>query len=132
MAMAGDSPSPQVLIVEDDLDIRDALSQILEEEGYAVATAANGQEALDVLRTGPPPRIILLDLMMPVMNGWQFRAEQRNDPSLSRIPVIVISADNNVADKARAIGVHECFRKPIEISGLLATLARYVPTEPAR
>jgi CheY-like chemotaxis protein len=128
---AAGSPAPQVLIVEDDLDIRDALSQILEEEGYAVATAGNGLEALDLLRQGPPPRIILLDLMMPVMNGWQFRAEQRSDPALSAIPVVVISADNNVQEKARSIGVKDCFRKPIEISGLLATLARYIPTEPA-
>jgi CheY-like chemotaxis protein len=117
-----------VLIVEDDLDIRDALSQILEEEGYSVDTAANGQEALDRLRSGPPPRIILLDLMMPVMNGWQFRAAQQQDPDLAGIPVVVISADNNVRDKAIAIGVQECFRKPIEIAGLLATIARYCPT----
>jgi CheY-like chemotaxis protein len=129
--IAAGSLAPHVLIVEDDLDIRDALSQILEEEGYLVATAANGLEALSLLRSGPRPRIILLDLMMPVMNGWQFRAEQRSDPALAEIPVVVISADNNVQEKARSIGVVDCFRKPIEIAGLLATLARYVATEPA-
>jgi CheY-like chemotaxis protein len=125
VAIASGTPVPQVLIVEDDLDIRDALGQILEEEGYAVATAANGQEALDRLRAGPPPRLILLDLMMPVMNGWQFRAEQRQDPTLAGIPVVVISADTNIRDKAIQLGVNEFFRKPIEISGLLQTLERY-------
>ncbi len=124
MTAAG-SPAPQVLIVEDDLDIRDALAQILEEEGYSVQTAANGREALDQLRSGPPPRLILLDLMMPVMNGWQFRAEQRRDPALAAIPVVVISADTNVGDKAKAIGIAEFFRKPIEISGLLQTMEKY-------
>ncbi len=131
IAAGSPTPEPHVLIVEDDLDIRDALSQILEEEGYHVATASNGLEALEQLRKGPRPLIILLDLMMPVMNGWQFRAEQRADPALADIPVVVISADNNVQEKARAIGVNDCFRKPIEISGLLATLARYAPTAPA-
>jgi CheY-like chemotaxis protein len=123
--VASGSPAPQVLIVEDDIDIRDALSQILEEEGYTVATAANGQEALDVLRSGPPPRLILLDLMMPVMNGWQFRAEQRSDPALASIPVVVISADTHIGDKAGQIGVQEFFRKPIEIAGLLSTMQKY-------
>jgi CheY-like chemotaxis protein len=119
------SPVPHVLIVEDDLDIRDALAQILEEEGYAVVTAANGREALDALRSGPPPRLILLDLMMPVMNGWQFRAEQRRDPAIADIPVVIISADTHVGDKAQAIGIAEYFRKPIEISGLLQTMEKY-------
>jgi CheY-like chemotaxis protein len=120
---------PQVLIIEDDLDIRDALGQILEEEGYSVATAANGREALQRLRSGPPPRLILLDLMMPVMNGWQFRAEQKQDPALAEIPVVVISADTNIRDKASQLGVNEYFRKPIEISGLLQTLERYCTTQ---
>jgi CheY-like chemotaxis protein len=124
--VAAGSPVPHVLIVEDDLDIRDALSQILEEEGYTVVTAANGREALDMLRNGcPPPRLILLDLMMPVMNGWQFRAEQNADPSLRDIPVVIISADTHIRDKAYQLGLREFFRKPIEISNLLQTLERY-------
>jgi CheY-like chemotaxis protein len=123
--VASGSPAPQVLIVEDDIDIRDALSQILEEEGFTVSTAANGQEALDLLRSGPPPRLILLDLMMPVMNGWQFRAAQKQDPALAEIPVVVISADTHIRDKAMQIGVEEYFRKPIEISGLLSTMHKY-------
>jgi len=128
--IAACAPEPQVLIVEDDVDIREALSQILEEEGYVVSTAANGQEALARLRTGPPPRVILLDLMMPVMDGWQFRAAQRQDPQLAQIPVVIISADSNVRDKASSIGAHGFFRKPIEIAGLLATVERCCLTEP--
>ena len=81
-----------ILIVEDDFDIREALTQILEEEGYAVREAANGREALDVAAR-ELPSLILLDLMMPVMNGWQFRAEQIKDPRLAPVPVLVISAD---------------------------------------
>jgi CheY-like chemotaxis protein len=123
--VASGSPAPEVLIVEDDIDIRDALSQILEEEGYSVSTAANGQEALDLLRSGPPPRLILLDLMMPVMNGWQFRAAQREDPALAAIPVVVISADTHISEKASQIGIAEYFRKPIEIAGLLNTMEKY-------
>jgi CheY-like chemotaxis protein len=126
-ASASGPTAKQVLIVEDDLDIRDALGQILEDEGYAVTTAANGLEALERLRAGPPPMLILLDLMMPIMNGWQFRAEQQQDPTLATIPVVVISADTNIGDKANQLGVSDFFRKPIEISGLLQTLARYCP-----
>jgi len=81
-----------ILIVEDDLDIREALAEALGFEGYDVFLAENGQEALDVLREGPLPHVILLDLLMPVMSGWQFRQEQLADPALADIPVIVVSA----------------------------------------
>src|SRR5690349_1848715 len=81
-----------VLVVEDSTDARQMLASLLEVEGFAVRTAANGREALDQLRAGPPPCLILLDLMMPVMDGYQFRAEQRQDPGLSPIPVVVVSA----------------------------------------
>lgn len=81
-----------ILIVEDDLDIREALAEALGFEGYDVFLAENGREALDVLREGPLPHVILLDLLMPVMSGWQFRQEQLADPALAGIPVIVVSA----------------------------------------
>src|SRR5947207_15447872 len=86
-------PRDYILIVEDDFDIREALTQILEDEGFQVRCASNGREALEVATSGPAPRLILLDLMMPVMNGWQFRAEQLKDPRLAEVPVLVISAD---------------------------------------
>ncbi len=108
-----------ILIVEDDFDIREALTQILEEEGYVVRGAANGREALDVANEGPAPKLILLDLMMPVMNGWQFRAEQLKDPKLASVPVLVISADPQVQPKAASLGVAGLLKKPIALDDLL-------------
>lgn len=114
-----------VLIVEDDNDIREALTQILEYEGYAVNTVANGQEALDFLRKSEPPGLILLDLMMPVMDGWQFRAEQQKDAVLSQIPVVIVSADGRVYQKANAIGAAGYLKKPVELETLLDIVARH-------
>jgi CheY-like chemotaxis protein len=108
-----------ILIVEDDFDIREALTQILEEEGYVVRGAANGREALDVANEGAAPKLILLDLMMPVMNGWQFRAEQLKDPKLASVPVLVISADPQVHPKAASLGVAGVLKKPIALDDLL-------------
>jgi CheY-like chemotaxis protein len=117
--------SHNILIVEDDAAIRDALKEILEDEGYRVSGAANGQEAIDLLRGHSRPCVILLDLMMPVMNGWQFRAAQRQDPALAPIPTVVISADGNVAEKAAAIEAADFLTKPIQLNRLLETIERY-------
>jgi CheY-like chemotaxis protein len=114
-----------VLVVEDDLDVRDALVQILEYEGYTVTAAANGREAMDHLRSNGRPRVILLDLMMPVMDGWQFRVEQARDPGLAEIPVIVISAGADIERKASSMGAAGYFRKPIEVDALLDAVGRY-------
>src|SRR3982074_3818832 len=94
------SPNKNILVVEDDPDIRAALTQILSDDGYAVATAANGQEAIDHLRRTSPPALILLDLMMPVMDGWQFRSHQKQDPALKSIPVVIVTADGSAQNKA--------------------------------
>jgi len=107
-----------VLIVEDDSDIREALTQILEEEGYPVDSAPNGKVGLDRLHERPPC-LILLDLMMPVMNGWQFREGQRKDPSISDIPVVVISADGGARREAEAMGAHGFMQKPVGLNELL-------------
>jgi CheY-like chemotaxis protein len=115
-----------VLIVEDDFDIREVLADVLEEEGYSVAEAANGYEALELLRrTESRPRLILLDLMMPVMSGWQFVAEQRQDGELSGIPVVIVSADGNLQQKAASLGANGYIRKPIEIEHLLDQVHLY-------
>jgi len=116
-----------ILVVEDDFDIREALIQILEEEGYAVRGAANGQEALDVAAAEPVPKLILLDLMMPVMNGWQFRAEQMKDPRLAPVPVLLISADPQVQPKAEKLGVAALLKKPISLDELLAAVKSHLP-----
>jgi CheY-like chemotaxis protein len=82
-----------ILIIDDDASIRELLVEVLEEEGYPVQSASNGEEALSILRTLPKlPKLILLDLMMPVMDGWAFRQEQLQDPLLIGIPVVVLSA----------------------------------------
>ena len=115
----------RILLIEDDADLRDALSQILRDEGYEVVGAAHGREALDTLRAGQRVDVILLDLTMPVMNGWQFRAEQREDPLLSRIPVIVISAGNDLPAQMPLLGLDEYVHKPIRLEILLDSLARH-------
>jgi len=114
-----------VLVVEDDPDIRETIAQILEEEGYALLVAENGQEALRRLEEGPRPRLILLDLMMPIMDGWEFREQQRRDPRYADIPVIIVSADGNVRQKATQLGADGHIRKPVGIDELLAVVQRY-------
>ena len=115
----------RVLIVEDDTDLRETLSQILTDEGYRVWSVEHGKAALDCLRDGSKPCLILLDLTMPVMNGWQFRAEQREDPDLAEIPVVVISAGANLAAQVVPLGIQDYIRKPIQLGQLLATVGRY-------
>ena len=116
----------RILIVDDDRDLREALSEILRDEGYDVAGAADGGEALDRLRRDfHRPALILLDLTMPVMNGWQFREEQRRDPDLSAIPVVVLSAGDHLPEQMGPLGIQEYVRKPIELDHLLAAIERY-------
>jgi CheY-like chemotaxis protein len=116
----------RVLIVEDDGDLREVLSQVLQEEGYSVEEAMHGLQALDRLRDGSGlPCVILLDLTMPIMNGWQFRSEQTQDPELRGIPVVVLSAGANLADEVSALGVQEYIRKPVQLGQLLKTVERY-------
>jgi CheY-like chemotaxis protein len=114
-----------ILLVEDDFDVRDMMTFFLESEGYRVAAAANGQEAIDYLKRGQVPRLILLDLMMPVMNGWEFRQQQQQDPRLSQIPVVVISADSNVREKANSLGASNYLAKPIEFDMLLEVIKSF-------
>ncbi|HEX3902296.1 MAG TPA: response regulator [Polyangia bacterium] len=115
-----------VLVVDDDASIRESLADLLGDEGYRVKTATNGAEALGLLR--PPaelrPCVILLDLMMPIMNGHQFYAEQQRDPALASIPIVVISADSNVAEKAPAFG-GEYLSKPVRLETVLGVLDRH-------
>jgi CheY-like chemotaxis protein len=106
-----------VLIVEDDEDLRDMMAQMLTIEGYDAATVANGREALDYLHTSENPHVILLDLMMPVMDGWEFRRQQQADPTLAPVPVIVLSA----LDPARTASVDAAafLKKPLDFDRLL-------------
>jgi len=120
--MTTPSSEHTVLIVEDDASLRETLSMIIEEEGYRTALAANGREALNHLRDAPPPCLILLDLMMPVMTGWEFRTEQRRDPAWAEIPVVLMSA---AANKLNALDATAYFPKPLDLEALLRTIARY-------
>jgi CheY-like chemotaxis protein len=106
-----------VLIVEDDEDLRDMMAQMLTIEGFAATAVANGREALDHLRRAIKPHVILLDLMMPVMDGWEFRRRQQADPELAPVPVIVLSA----LDRTRAAPVDAIafLKKPLDFDRLL-------------
>jgi CheY-like chemotaxis protein len=115
-----------ILIVDDDISIRNMLRLFLSHNGYAVAEASNGAEALDMLRqTSRLPHLILLDLMMPVMNGVEFRDAQRQDGSLAHIPVALISAAENLQEKAPQLDADAYIPKPIDFPELLATVGRY-------
>jgi CheY-like chemotaxis protein len=123
--MAEGRPAGVVLVVDDDPDIRDMIGQALELEGWTVLGAANGEEALRLARDGPRPDVILLDIMMPVMNGWEFVDEQRQDASLAAIPVVFISGDERIKHKATKAGVAGFLKKPMDLMTLLETVQRH-------
>ena len=102
----------KVMVVEDDLTIRDILSEVLILEGYKVVTASNGQEALDLLQKIEKPGLIFLDLMMPIMNGQMFLEILKKDQALASIPVIVTSADPDIF---YIEGAHSILRKPFNL-----------------
>jgi CheY-like chemotaxis protein len=109
-----------VLVVEDDAIVRGAMQLVLEWEGYRVACAADGREALDYLEESGPPSLILLDLMMPVVDGWQFRREQQSNPAVADVPVVIVSA-LDASDAPPAAG-H--VRKPFQPEELLEVVRR--------
>lgn len=117
-----------ILIVEDSPDLHELLSELFETEGYAISHAYDGRQALERLRAlgdQELPSLILLDIMMPVMDGIEFRAEQRRDPRLRDIPVVVMTADSSVNAREAGLGVADFFRKPItDVGRLLASVER--------
>ena len=113
-----------IMIVEDAADERDAARLVLEIEGYDVVALASGEEALEYMRRGgDPPQMILLDLMMHGINGWDFRRAQLADPCLAAVPVVVCSGDNRLDEKAEALGVVDRLPKPIDQKALLELAA---------
>jgi CheY-like chemotaxis protein len=113
-----------LLIVDDDDDLRATLAEILGAQGHAVQHFADAREALSALHGGLKPSLILLDLMMPLMNGWEFRAEQRKDPVLNAIPVLVITA-RTAGDLGReTLGDVEILKKPFTIFELNNAMER--------
>jgi CheY-like chemotaxis protein len=113
-----------ILIVEDDHDVAQSVAEVLEASGYGTGIAANGREALDYLQQHEHPDLILLDMMMPVMDGWQFREEQRKLPVVGSIPVVIVTADGNARGKAAAIQAAGLVAKPVTIDGLLNEVER--------
>ena len=120
--------SEAILIVDDDNDVRCALAEMLEEEGFAVEGAPNGRAALARLRSGTVhPAVILLDLMMPGMDGWDFRSEQMRDPQLAQVPVVIVSAAGFSRESIRTQFRPAAYvEKPIERSELLEVIRALV------
>ena len=118
------NPRRRILVVEDDQEILGTLAGLLEEEGYDVQSVSDGRDALERLRAGPPPELIILDLMMPGMDGWEFRTIQRADPELRSIPVLAISADTSA--KAAAIDATSFLRKPFRFTDLLDSVQKII------
>jgi CheY-like chemotaxis protein len=112
------------VVVDDDDDIRESLGEVLTEAGYIVALAANGREALAELERAPTCAL-LLDLMMPVMDGWELMSLLRHEKRHQKLPVVVVSADANLREKAIALSADAWLRKPINIVDLLDILDRY-------
>lgn len=118
-------PGKKIFLIEDDQDIRTSIVEILEDEGYQTDWAANGEDALAKLRSNAEqPALILLDLRLPVKDGFQFRQEQMGDERLSDIPVIVISADGRLQEKTGHMRVADLLKKPIDIEELVSTVKR--------
>lgn len=125
MKMCSSTQQRVLYVVDDDVAIRETRADLLRDEGYTVITAANGQEALDQLRHGSgPPCLIILDLMMPIMSGDEFYREKQLDPQLAEIPVVVISADGNLARKASSLG-GQYLAKPVRLDVVIDTVERH-------
>jgi CheY-like chemotaxis protein len=111
----------RILIADDDPDVRESLRLLLELQGHSVEEARNGQEALVRLNGyTPPPCVIVLDLMMPIMDGWQFRRAQLQDPRVAGVPVVVISAVPAHLQRTNELAAHRVFAKPFDYDALLA------------
>ena len=117
-----------ILLVDDDPGLQRVMTRFLTLEGFAPVIAANGQEALDYLRGGGQPKVILLDLRMPVMDGWAFRKLQQSDPGLARIPVVVMSGAD--AERVPELQAAASFSKPVSFSDLITTVRRLCGASP--
>jgi len=116
---------PHVLIVDDDANTREGLCTLLQIHGYSAVVAANGADGLRKLREGLRPCLILLDLVMPEKNGFQFRVEQIVDPVLANIPVVIYSGDADAEARGAVLGGVACLAKPVDVAKLLHVVKVY-------
>ena len=123
------SQAPCVLVVDDEEDIRSMIRLALELKGYWVVEASDGEDALRQLREGTRPGLILLDLMMPGLNGWDFRDQQLKDPELAEIPVLVFTGDTRITQKVLELGAAGYVKKPVGFHSLQAVVEKHL--EPA-
>jgi CheY-like chemotaxis protein len=121
----------RLLLVEDDLDIRETLAEMLIEEGYDVVTASDGREGLERLRSMGTPCLVLLDLMMPIMDGWQMRAAMLADPTIADIPVVVFSGAADLDTAVASMRVADHVTKPMSGDALLEVVRKYCASEGA-
>ena len=121
---ADDARQSMVMVVDDDDDIRLAVAEICQQHGFTVTTASNGAEALELLRSGVRPKLILLDLMMPVMDGETLWRICRDDPELSPIPILIVSANERSGAKLRRNGAAGFLQKPFDLDTLMETVVR--------
>jgi CheY-like chemotaxis protein len=118
--------SAGILVVDDDDDIRDTIVQCFTDEGYQASGARHGKEALEQLRDGAAlPCVILLDIMMPVMDGRAFRAEQLLDPQLCGIPIVVVTANANLGEMEAELKTSGALRKPVSLKQLFQLAEQY-------
>jgi two-component system, chemotaxis family, chemotaxis protein CheY len=115
-----------ILVVDDDSDLREVLADVLHDEGYRVLTASGAREALRLLEQGARPDLILLDMMMPEMDGRQFRTEQLKYQEWAAIPTIVFSAYGNLAEVAASLGAAGYLSKPLRMDTLMEALERHL------
>ena len=116
-----------VLIVDDDLHIRETLASVFDDEGYTVKVAKHGEDAINQLRSDPErtPCVILLDLMMPVMDGFQFRRELLRDATYSNIPVVILSAGADLQRRTQTLHVSSTLRKPVRLADVLKVVEQH-------
>jgi CheY-like chemotaxis protein len=116
----------KILLVEDDQDIRETLVELLQEEGYDVLFAENGQVGLDKLESIKDlPNLILLDLMMPIKDGFQFCLEKEANPKFSHIPVVVMSADGHIRENQQRVNASAYLKKPLDIYQVIDVVQRF-------
>ena len=119
-----DPMKKHILIIEDEEDIRECLKEFLETEGYQVTTALNGADAFNVGANLSKPDLILLDLMMPIMSGDEFIAQQKKQNFMLDVPVVLVSADNQTSKMAKSLGVADHLKKPMDLEDLVAIIKK--------